>query len=415
MHQHASRRRRLVPAMVTAAVLAIGGLTAVAVSPADAAQNAPADPERAQLTELARKVVAAGAPGVIVRVDDGRGRPIEVVEQAAWAARDQRLRPDDEFRMGSNTKTMVATIVLQLVAENRLSLTDPVARWLPGQVPNGGAITLQMLLNHTSGLFDYTLDAALRPSVLGTEGHRWTSAELLAIGARNAPPFPPGTSWSYSNTDYAAIGAVLERVTGTSLADLVRDRIARPLHLEHTYLATDGTWRGRYAHGYEPDAAHMPEGVPAEMRDVAGAPRDGHVDVSANDPSWGGAAGGVVSTAPDWSRFFTALMAGELLPPAQLEQLLTAVPQAPANPGGPGAGLGLMTSTTPCGTIWAHDGGITGYLSTNLTDRSGTRTASVLIPTELVSEFVADSEFTEASQALGTAAICTMFRGTPQR
>src|SRR3954447_14733238 len=120
--------------------------------------------------------------------------------------------------MGSNTKTMMATLVLQLVAAGKLALTDPVEKWLPGQVPNGAAITLKMLLQHTSGLFDYTNDDRLLPSVLGKDPHRWTSEELLAIGVSNPPKFPPGTKWEYSNTNYAAIGAVLEHVTGHTLA-----------------------------------------------------------------------------------------------------------------------------------------------------------------------------------------------------
>ncbi|MFJ7969661.1 serine hydrolase [Streptomyces sp. NPDC096324] len=87
---------------------------------------------------------------MIVRVDDGHGRPIEISEQ------DHRFRADDEVREASNTMTVMATLVLQLVAEHRLALDDPVDKWLPGRVRNGGAITLRMLLNHTSGLFDYT-------------------------------------------------------------------------------------------------------------------------------------------------------------------------------------------------------------------------------------------------------------------
>ncbi|WP_329571247.1 serine hydrolase domain-containing protein [Kitasatospora sp. NBC_01266] len=359
---------------------------------------------------MAQQLVDAGAPGVIVRVDDGHGRPVEIAEQAPWAAKDQRLKVGDEFRMGSNTKTMMATIVLQLVAEGRLALTDPVEKWLPGQVPNGRAITLRMLLNHTSGLFDYTEDPALVPSILGKDPHRWTSSELLAVGVTHPPLFAPGTQWSYSNTDYAAVGAVLERVTGTSLADLIRDRIARPLGLKHTYLATDGSWHGAYARGYEPDSAHMPAGVPAAFQDVSGVDRDGHVNVSGNDPSWGGAAGAVVSTAQDWSRFYTALMSGRLLPAAQLAELRSTVPMDPGNPvNGPGSGLGIETGTTPCGTIWAHDGGITGYSSVNLTDSTGSRTATVLVSTEFLFEFGADAKLVAADQALQTATICAMF------
>ncbi|MFJ1675335.1 serine hydrolase domain-containing protein [Streptomyces sp. NPDC088251] len=362
------------------------------------------------MTLLTQKLVDAGAPGVIVRVDDGRGKPIEIAEQAPWAERDHRLDVGDEFRMGSNTKTMMATLVLLLAAEDKLALSDPVEKWLPGKVPNGEAITLRMLLNHTSGLFDYTEDTALLQSILGKDRRQWTSTELLALGVKHEPLFAPGTKWSYSNTDYAAVGAVLEQVTGASLADLIRDRIARPLNLKHTYFATGSSWRGQHAHGYEPDSDHMPPGVPAEFKEVAGARHDGHVDVSGNDPSWGGAAGAVVSTAQDWSRFYAALMSGTLLPAAQLEEMRATVPMDPKNPeNGPGSGLGIETGSTPCGTIWAHDGGITGYSSSNMTDRTGSRTATVLVPTEFLFEFEADPEIAEADQALRTAVTCAMF------
>ncbi|MFD9633359.1 serine hydrolase domain-containing protein [Streptomyces violascens] len=365
---------------------------------------------QAQLERLVGRLLSAGAPGVIVRVDDGRGRPIQIAGQTAWSRQDHRLQAEDEFRMGSNTKTMMATLVLQLAGEGRLALTDAVEKWLPGQVPDGGAITLRMLLDHTSGLYDYTQDPVLLPSILGKDARQWTSAQLLAVGVRHDPVFAPGAAWAYSNTDYAAIGAVLEKATGRSLADLVRDRIARPLHLRHTYYPTDSTWRGRHAHGYEPDAAHMPPGVPAEARDYAGTHHDGHVNVSDSNPSWGGAAGAVVSTAQDWSRFYTALMSGRLLPTAQLAQMRTTVPVDPDQPDGPGYGLGIETATTPCGTVWAHDGGIPGYLSTNFTDSAGHRTASVLVSTEAFAETpAAFPGLTKASKALQSATICAMF------
>ncbi|MEV4738926.1 serine hydrolase domain-containing protein [Streptomyces sp. NPDC049555] len=367
--------------------------------------------QTARLRQLMRKLVAAGAPGVIVRVDDGRDRTVQITEQAPWTTKDHRLGVGDEFRMGSNTKTMMATLVLQLVGEGRLALTDPVEKWLPGHVPNGRAITLRMLLNHTSGLFDYTEDATLWPSVLGKDRRSWTSAQLLAVGVQHDPLFAPGAKWSYSNTNYAAVGAVLEKVTGTSLADLVRDRIARPLGLQHTYFATDPAWHGRHARGYEPDETHMPPGVPAEVRDYAGAHRAGHVDVSDNNPSWAGAAGAVVSTAHDWARFYAALMSGKVLPAAQLAQMRTTVPTAPGRPDGPGYGLGIFTATTPCGTVWAHEGGIPGYLSLNATDPTGRRTASILVSTEAYSEYPGafPSEIAKADQTLKSAAICAMF------
>ncbi|WP_326951583.1 beta-lactamase family protein [Amycolatopsis sp. NBC_01307] len=369
---------------LVAAVIATAGLTT-------ATQAAASTP----LERLARNLVAAGAPGVIVRVDDGRGRPVEIAEHAPWA---HRLEAGDEFRMGSNTKTVMATITLQLVAEHRLALSDCAGKWLPG---TASGVTLRMLLNHTSGLSDYAEDPALRNAILGKDPHRWTAAELFAVGAGHPPLFAPGTDWSYSNTNYAAIGVILERVTGASLADLVRDRIARPLHLAHTYLPADGSWRGRHAHGYEPDAAHMPPSVPAEFTDVAGTHRAGHVDVSGNDPGWGASAGAIVSSAPDWARFYTALMSGKLLPAAQLAEMRTVA--------GPGYGLGILTATTPCGTFWGHDGGITGYSGSTITDSTGRRTATILVPTEFRYEFDADPALAEAQRALQNAVTCAMF------
>lgn len=366
--------------------------------------------QRARLDRLARALVAAGAPGVIVRVDDGRGEPIEIAEQATWTLRDHRIQVDDEVRMGSNTKTMMATLVLQLVGEGKLTLTDPVDKWLPGRIPNGRAITLRMLLNHTSGLFDYTQDPVMLTSILGTDRRPRSAAQLLDLGTGHDPLFAPGSSWSYSNTNYIAVGAVLEKVTGQSLADLVQDRIARPLRLKDTYLATGSTWRGPHAHGYEPDAAHMPPDVPDELRNYGGARHDGHVDVSANSPWWAGAAGAVVSSAADWDRFYNALFAGKLLPAAQLAQMRATVPIFPDQPDGPGYGLGIETGQTACGTVWSHDGGIPGYLTTNATDPTGTRTASIVILTEAFAETqTAFPELARAAQELQTAAVCGMF------
>lgn len=417
-HRRRGVRRAAVATLLAAAGLAVtlGQPVRATASPADTANAASAVPDgaearqHAQLELLAQNVVAAGAPGVMVRVNDGLGRPVEITAQAPWARKDHRLRAGDEYRMGSNTKTMMATLVLQLVAEGRLALTDSVEKWLPGQVPGGGAITLRMLLNHTSGLSDYTADSTLTASILGKEQRQWTSAQLLAAGVKHDPLFPPGTAWAYSNTNYAAIGAVLEKATGKDLAALVRDRIARPLGLKHTYYATDSAWRGPHARGYEPDAAHMPPGVPAEFREYAGPNRAGHVDVTDNNPSWGGAAGAVVSTARDWDRFYAALMSGRLLAPAQLAQLRSTVPMFPDLPDGPGYGLGITNAETACGKVWTHDGGIPGYLSVNVTDSTGSRTASVLVTTEAFAEHPeAFPAVSGASRELVTAAMCAMF------
>ncbi|MFD0310070.1 serine hydrolase domain-containing protein [Streptomyces sp. NPDC127119] len=380
----------------------------------------------ARLTALAQRDVDAGAPGVIVRVDKGEGRVTEIARQAPWTRTDHTLTASDRFRMGSNTKTMVATVVLQLATEDRLQLTDPVEKWLPGLVPNGNSITLRMLLNHTSGLFDYTHDPDVLKAFTGQDTRRWTPGELIAAGVRHEPLFAPGTDYSYSNTNYIALGLVAEKATGHSLDDLIQRRIAGPLHLKNTYLVTgadarseDGSKSGSengskavqrpaLAHGYEPDAAHigplLPPGTPAGTA-FAGPQRPaGHVDTTWINSSTEWAAGGIVSTAQDWARFSGALLSGKLLPPARLKEMRTTVAEEAEFPNRR-YGLGLEQVVTPCGTVWGHNGEVPGYSSENYTDATGRRTVSVLTGTIFG---LVPPKAGAANRALVDAAVCTM-------
>jgi D-alanyl-D-alanine carboxypeptidase len=110
------------------------------------------------------------------------------------------MRAVDRYRIASVSKTFVATVVLQLAAEGRLQLADPVERWLPGSVPNGTAITIRQLLNHTSGLFDYTNDEAAVEAEIANPSRVWTPRDLLSVAFSHPPLFAPGADWSYSNT-----------------------------------------------------------------------------------------------------------------------------------------------------------------------------------------------------------------------
>lgn len=306
-----SSRPRRVALTLTLTLLAtamVAGCAATSTAAVSAGQ--PNQPLRLaqqnQVAQLAQQVVDAGVPGVIVQVDDAHSPVLTVVRQAPWTRADGRLTAKQAFRMGSNTKTMVATLVMQLVAKHQIALKDPVQKWLPGQVPNGSAITVRMLLNHTSGLFNNLYDPAVLAGFLGQDTRQWTPKQLLAAGVSHDPLFAPGAEYSYSNTNYIALGGlILEKVTGKGLSDLIQQRIARPLNLKHTYLATDGRPDSRLAHGYEPDAAHLapvlPPGVPGGTS-FAGPIRAEHVDTTKINPSTMWAAGGMVSTADDWAR-----------------------------------------------------------------------------------------------------------------
>jgi D-alanyl-D-alanine carboxypeptidase len=390
----ARRCRRIV------AVLALAGLVAGCSAAASAAPMS-IDP----LTRLVEQDVAAGAPGVIVRVDDGGGRPIEIARQAAWTTRDRRLAPGDQFRIGSNTKTVVATLVLQLVAQHRVDLADSVEKWLPGLVPNGGAITVRMLLNHTSGLFNYVNDIDVLRAFIGQDTRQWTPRELLAAAVKHDPLFAPGQEYSYSNTGYVVLGLILERATGHSVAELIQQRIAEPLGLRNTYLAPPDDF-AKLAHGYEPDAAHiaplLPPGTPPGL-EFAGPDRGDFVDTTRINDSTEWAAGGMVSTAVDWARFQRALLSGRLLPPAQLREMETTVSEGPSIQDR--AGLGLDRVVTPCGVVWGHDGQTAGYSSEGYTTSDGRRTVAIFTSTVFG---LKTPKAGAADKAVQTAAICTM-------
>jgi D-alanyl-D-alanine carboxypeptidase len=394
------------------AVAAAAGASGTAVASASNHTDSGAVKQTGYLAKLAQQDVDAGVPGVIVRVNDGHGPVITIARQATATKADHKLAADDEFRMGSNTKTMVATLVLQQVAEHRISLDDPIEKWLPGQIPNGRNITVRMLLNHTSGLFNYVFDPAVLTSFTGQDNRDWTPQELLAVSAKYPPGAAPGAEYSYSNTNYVALGLVLEKATGQSVADLVQQRIARPLHLKHTYLSV-GTSRPsradhQLAHGYEPDAAHiaplLPPGVP-EGTAFAGPARGNLVDTTWINSSSEWSAGGMVSSAADWARFDQALLSGKLLPKAQLNEMRTTVPIDPSAPDADGYGLGLIKVVTPCGTVWGHDGQVGGYSSWAYTDSTGRRTVDVLTSTVFG---LNAPKAGAANQNLLTVAICTM-------
>jgi D-alanyl-D-alanine carboxypeptidase len=208
------------------------------------ASRAPTDP--AVLQQQLDGVVEAGAPGVV-----GLARTGERTWQGASGLGDLRAnrpaRAGDRFRVGSMTKSFVAALVLQLVGEGRLSLDDNLERWLPGLVPSGERITVRQLLNHTSGLYNYSDDLPEPP-------RRFRPRELVAIATGHKPLFTPGTQFSYSNTNYILAGLLVERVTGQPLDDQLEQRIFQPLGLDHTELPTPS---GHLA-ARTPGAMHRP-------------------------------------------------------------------------------------------------------------------------------------------------------------
>jgi D-alanyl-D-alanine carboxypeptidase len=280
------------------------------------------------------------------------------------------MRAAVHYRIGSVTKTFVAAVVLQLAAEGRLRLDDPVERWLPGLVPNGAVITLRMLLNHTSGLYNYSDDPTLLAEFRGDELGRWTPRELLSFAFSHPPLFAPGSSSSYSNTGYVVLGLVVEAITGTPLDAVLRERLFQPLRLRATSFPSGTGLQEPAAHGYELRDKRLLDLTPLY------------------NPSIAWAAGQMVSNAADLTTFFAALMNGRLLPAALLKQMKA----GPAPTTGWIAGLGLLTTRTPCGVAYGHGGDIPGWHGEVLATADGRRIAVVMVnydPARLEGRFAA--------------------------
>jgi D-alanyl-D-alanine carboxypeptidase len=245
---------------------------------------------------------------------------------SGYADGKRRANPEDRFGIASTTKTFVATVVLQLVGEGRLSLRDTVERHLPSQLRDGRRITVRQLLNHTSGL----------PQGL--------SSVLSLRNTQHPLLFRPGTAHSYSNMNYVVLGLIVEKITGRRLNQVVRDRIFRPLRLDDTSYGT---------------AALSPE--PNPMPAWLGAPEELSGPVSG--------AGGIVSTAPDLARFFRALLGGELLREDMLSEMTRTIDADFEFR----AGLGIFKADLSCGSAWGHGGDEPAYSNQVLTAPDGSR------------------------------------------
>ncbi|AZM92832.1 class A beta-lactamase-related serine hydrolase [Streptomyces sp. W1SF4] len=333
-------------------------VAATGVVPAAAAGDA----ERAGLREALAQTVADGFPGVVAYARHGE-RETRTAAGVADTASGERARPEQRFRIASNTKAFVSTVLLQLEGEGRLSLDDSVDTWLPGMVQGNGndgrAITVRQLLNHTSGVYDPTREPEFFAPYLERHdwGHVYTPREVIARAVRHEPDFRPGEKkWRYSNTNYLLAGLVIEAVTRHSAPSEIHRRVLAPLGLKDTsFPLTDPAVRGPHLHGY----------------DLAGR------DVTRFSPSYDWTAGAMISTVDDLARFHRALFTGRLLRPAQQRELLTTVEYE----GAPAYGLGVQRGEVVCGPgpdagrveVWSTDGAGPGFLSMALTTADNER------------------------------------------
>ncbi len=278
-----------------------------------------------------------GIPGVIVGVwVPGRGSWVEA-RGTADISTGREIQPADRFRIGGVTMAFTATVALQLVDEGRLKLDDPLAVYFPGVAPVA-EITVRQLLDHTSGLFDYSEDEGFRQIEQLEPYRKWSPEELVGIAFTHAPYSPPGQAFHLSNTDYVILGLLVEKATGSTLVEEIDRRVTGRMGLINTYFPRNSSLPGQYSHGY-----------------IEGA--QGPVDyTNAFDPSWAWAAGAMTSNLDDLKAFARALGEGELVSRSMQRERLKTVP---AQAGGDAFsyGLGLVSRDGFLG----HDGVYPGY------------------------------------------------------
>jgi D-alanyl-D-alanine carboxypeptidase len=332
-----------------------------------------------------------GAPGAIAVVRAGERR--WAVATGAADASGTPLPTTATFRIASITKPIVAAMVLEAVDRGEVSLDDEVAELVPGVLRKAPPITVRMLLDHTSGVFDELNEGdaeadlrRLQDPALAREARRLLEERaagerviasdrlLVALAETHDRYFPPGTAYHYSNTNYQLAAMVLEEVSGRPLSVLLSTRVAGPLGLRHTTLAP-------------PDL-----GSPVMRGYTRAGTGDALVDVTDDLLAFGnGGNGGVVSTADELLTVLASILSARLLPAVLVTEMTT--------PAQGNYGLGLAGYPTRCGMFYGHGGAVNGTGSIALVSPDGRN--GVVIAQNLLGEEDADLP------ALAREMVCT--------
>jgi D-alanyl-D-alanine carboxypeptidase len=351
----ALRRTIAVIVVLSTIALTASGCRTRAPLPAAEARSAPA-PLRARLQALVDSLQkGSGYPGISVGVAGPSGS-LGVAAGLADTARREPLSPRHLLLQGSVGKTYAAALALQLVAEGKLDLDAPIARYLGretwfARLPNADRIRVRHLMNHTSGLVRYEFGDAFTRALSAQPDRVWRPEELVAFIFGEPAPFAPGEGWEYSDTNYIVLGMILEKVSGRRVYEEVERRFLRPLALTRT-VPSDRRRISGLAQGYAgprnpfggTDAMVLPDGR------------------FAINPQFEWTGGGMASTTEDLARWAFALYGGQVLRPSELASMLQGVP-APLGPQGTTYGLGVIVRPLQVGTSWGHSGFFPGYLT----------------------------------------------------
>ncbi|WP_327139491.1 serine hydrolase domain-containing protein [Nocardia sp. NBC_01327] len=352
---------RIAPTVTVLALLAVAGCSSVntdnspkAVTSTPVAVSAHrVDQVRADIDAIVR----SGVPGVIATLTEN-GQTVTLTSGVAdrAGAAPIPMAPPQEVRIGSISKTFTASIIMQLVTEGKIRLDEPVDTYLPGLLTGNGVdgkvITVRQILQHRSGLPEFSNDPEADEYRAAVEGRTLTPPQEIALALRHPAQFSPGTQFKYTNTNFIVAGMLIEKVTGRTYSEELAGRITTPNRLTDTYLPARGDTdlRGPHPHGYG-----TIDGV--------------LTDETRSEPSIPWTAGALISTGSDLNRFYLALLAGQIVAAPQLKEMLASVPMT----GSPFFyGLGIGNTELSCGAqYFGHTGGIAGYVTITGGTREG--------------------------------------------
>jgi len=333
------------------------------------------------LRDLLNDYMDENEPAVVLYLNYD-GEEALVGRGLADLASETPVREQDLFRLASISKVFTASVVLQLVAEGKMELDNPIADYLPDElvkhIANAEVATVRQVLQMTSGIYNYTDTDAYYDAIDADPLHEWTAAETLTLIYDEEPDFAPGEDYYYSNSNYNLAQIAIESVTGNSLAKELEARIFAPLGMDSCYLETPEVFAENIVRGYE-------------LND-----EDNLDDVTEINDGTGLGDGGIVCSASDLGRFLPSLMNGKLLDDAMLDEMFDTVDDGE----GGEYGLGIAYSEGDFGVeIW-HDGASSGFQSymTYLPDEDLTL---VILTNYLDSEIITDLSYDALALALG--------------
>ncbi|WP_094980751.1 serine hydrolase domain-containing protein [Rhodococcus pyridinivorans] len=358
--------KTLATSLVAVVVLAVSACSSDTTEPESAtppASSEEAGPEYvAEVESTVDRLMRDNAiPGAVIQISSPDRGDWTGTFGTSTLDTDDPISADDHFRIGSNTKTMTVTAILQLVQEGRVSLEDPISKYIDG-VPNGDTITIAQLAEMRSGLYSYTFDPEFNATLDREPEKVWTQEELLQIAFSRPVNFPPGEQFEYSNTNTVLLGLVIEELTGMPVAEAFDERIFAPLELGNTSFPAieDSSIPDPHPRGYmfgtnvsTIDTFELPDDQQAAA--LAGTLKPN--DVTDDNPSWAWTAGAAISTVDDMTTYVKALVGGGLLDEQMQNTRLDSVQSV----GGGTAGYGL--GMAQFGPLLGHDGQLPGFMT----------------------------------------------------